>query len=177
VPLHEIVGEDWDVTLALAKRRKLEPCDVQSIEEVGPKPIVGYRRLQGRVCPRDDAGVKSAFLRPSQTAETSVFYDPEELSLELKGQLGNFVEEYGTGSGNLEEAAFQRAGIGKCTRLVAKQLTLEQRLGDGSAIDGNEGLGGTGAGGVNPASEELLAGSRLSHQQYGDAAARCYLSR
>src|SRR4029079_14994858 len=158
-------------------RRELEPCDVQPIEEVSPKTIVGYGRLQGRVCPCNDPGVKSALFRPSQTAETSVFYHPQELRLQLEGQLSNFVEKHGAGSGDLEEATLQGAGVCKCARLVPEQLALQEGLGNGSAGDRYEGLGSPGACGVDPTSEELFAGAPLSHQQNRNAAARCYLSR
>src|SRR5689334_5921208 len=76
VAAYEIVGEDRNVPFPLTQRRKLEPCNVKSIEEISAEAVVGYRRLQGRVCPCDNACVKSAFFRAAQSAETSVFDDP-----------------------------------------------------------------------------------------------------
>src|SRR2546421_12111646 len=42
--LHEVAGEDRNVPLSLAERRKLEPRQVQSVEETGPKIILGNGR-------------------------------------------------------------------------------------------------------------------------------------
>src|SRR5205823_13320204 len=92
MPLHEVAGEDGNVPLALAERRKLEPHHGQSVEEIGPKMIVGNGRLQRRVCPCYNPGVKSAFLRHSQTPHTSVSDHSQELRLSLQAQSSDLVE-------------------------------------------------------------------------------------
>src|SRR2546423_8721016 len=76
VAADEKVREDGNIPFPLTQRRKLEPCNVESIEEIGAEAILSYCRLQGRVCPRNDAGVKSAFFGPAEPAEASVFNDP-----------------------------------------------------------------------------------------------------
>src|SRR3954462_3251370 len=65
VATDEVIREDRNIPFPLTQRRKLEPCNVEAIEEIGAKAVFRHRRLQGRVCPRDDAGVKSAFFGPS----------------------------------------------------------------------------------------------------------------
>src|SRR3982750_2465862 len=76
VAADEKLREDGNIPVPLTQRRKLEPCNVESIEEIGAEAILSYCRLQGRVCPGNDAGVKSAFFGPAEPAEPPVFYDP-----------------------------------------------------------------------------------------------------
>src|SRR4030095_3019619 len=62
----------------------------------------------------------------------------EELALEPFGKEPDLVQEQRAGMGDLEEAGLRLAGIGEGAPLESKQLRLEQRLGDGRAVDVDE---------------------------------------
>src|SRR5262245_31074146 len=50
---------------------------------------------------------------------------------------------------------------------MAEELGLEERIGDGAAVDGDERLRGTRARAVEGAGEDLLARARLAHEEHG----------
>lgn len=60
---------------------------------------------------------------------------------------------------------------------MSEELAFQKRLGDGGAIDRDERFCGASTGGVDAASEKLLACTRLTYEQNGDTAARCDLGR
>jgi len=52
--------------------------------------------------------------------------------------FGAIVEEEGAAVGHLHEPLLRRARVGECSLLVTEQLALEERLGDGRAVDLHE---------------------------------------
>jgi hypothetical protein len=175
--IHKVVGEDRNVAFALTQRGKLQSGDVEAVEQIGAKPVLGDSRLERQVRSGHNARAQSALLRAAKATEAAVFDDAQQLRLQLERELGDFVEEDRSRAGNLEQTALEISGVGERTRLVTKQLALEQSFRDRGAVEGHEWLGGSGARRVNPAREQLLARARLSDQQYGYAATRCYLGR
>ena len=64
------------------------------------------------------------------------------------------------------------AGIGERALLEAEQLRLEQRLGNGRAVDRDEGAGRPRPPVMNRAREQALARPRLTQDQDGGQASR-----
>jgi hypothetical protein len=64
----------------------------------------------------------------------------------------------------------RRGGAGERAPLVAEDLALEQRLGEGGAVDGDEGPPGPGTVVVDGAGHHLLAGPALAAEQHGGSA-------
>ena len=50
---------------------------------------------------------------------------------------------------------------------MSEQLAFDERLGDGAAVDGNEGLTGTGTAGVDGPGHQFFAGATFTGQQDG----------
>src|SRR4030095_11873610 len=97
---------------------------------------------------------------------------PEELRLQRRGELADLVEEAGSAGGGLEQPAAGRDRSGEGTALVPEQLRLEQRLRQRRAVDDDEGTVGAGAGLVDRAGDQLLAGPRLTLDQHRGVEAR-----
>src|SRR5207245_3140616 len=58
-------------------------------------------------------------------------------------------------------------GVGEGALLVAEQLALEEGLGDGAAVHGDERLGGALRLHVDGARDQLLAGAGLAAEEHG----------
>src|SRR3982074_1761175 len=89
VALDEIKGEDGNVSIALAQRRQLETRDVEAVEQVRAKAVVGDGGLQRRVRSRDDASRERALLRSAEPAKAPIFDYTKELRLQLEWKLRN----------------------------------------------------------------------------------------
>ena len=89
--------------------------------------------------------------------EAAVLGDTEELGLELGGHFGDFIEEDGAVVGLFEAADPLGDGAGEGALFVAEELAFEEVLGDGGAIDFDEGAGGARAPAVDDVGEDFLA--------------------
>ena len=69
--------------------------------------------------------------------------------------------------GRLEESRLGLARIGEGATLEAEQLGLQQRLGNGFAVDHDKRSAGAGAAVMNAAGEQTLAGPGLAKDQDG----------
>src|SRR5687768_6584716 len=168
---HEILGQNRNIASPFSKGGELEAGNVETVEEIGTEAVLRHRGLQRHVGSGHDAGVQGALFRPAKAAKPAVFNDAKELCLQLEGQLRNLVEEYRSRACYLEESPLERSRVGEGARLVPEQLAFEQCPGNRGAVDGNEGLLGTRALGVNSAREKLLSGAGFPHEQHCDTAA------
>ena len=78
-------------------------------------------------------------LRAADAVDLALLQGAQQLGLQAPVHLGDFVEQQRAAVGLLElaDAAGDRAGEGAL--LVAEQLALQQVLGDGGAVDRDEG--------------------------------------
>src|SRR5204862_103390 len=65
--------------------------------------------------------------------------DPQELHLHGRRDRAELVEEEGPAARELEVALLAAVGAGEGALLVAEELTLEEGVGQGPAVDGEEG--------------------------------------
>ncbi len=91
-----------------------------------------------------------------------VFEDAQQLRLRGERQLADLVEENRTLSCRLEEAGPIAAGARERAARVTEELTLENALGELSAVDGEKLLVATAAKHVEAASDHLLSRSGLA---------------
>src|SRR5436190_170647 len=74
--------------------------------------------------------------------ELLLLEEPQDFRLRGRGHVADFVEEDGAAARLLELADPLPVGPGERPLLVPEQLALQQRLGDGRAVDGEERLVG-----------------------------------
>ncbi len=103
--------------------------------------------------------------RPDGTDDAAL-EDAEELGLEAEGHLADLVEEDGAPLGLREEPWARRGGAGEGAAHVPEQLALEQRLGHGRAVDGDEGVGRAAALVVEGAGDQVLARPGLAVDEH-----------
>ena len=140
---------------------------VQAVVEVLAEAPLGHLAHQILVGGGDDAHVHLDGLRAAQPLELALLEHAQELHLGGQGHLAHLVEEEGAAVGALEAAlaAGHRAGEG--APLDAEELRLEDALGEGAAVDGDEGALGALGLLVEGAGGELLAGAGLAQQEHG----------
>src|SRR4029078_5754239 len=99
-------------------------------------------------------------LPPAARPARSVLQCPQQLHLRPRRQFADLVEEQGAAVGLYEFPAVLFGGAGTGTFLVPKQDRLDKRIGEGAAIDGDEGLGAARAAAMNGACDQLFADAR-----------------
>ena len=100
--------------------------------------------------------------------EPLLLQHPQHLRLRQRRHVADLVEEQRPAGALLELADPLAVGPGERALLVAEQLALQQRLGDGGAVDRQERPGGPAAVLVDGAGDQLLAGAALAEDQHGD---------
>ena len=130
------------------------------------------QRLQVAVRGRDQPHVGPDRLVAADPLERLLLQQPQDLGLERQRHVADLVEEERAAVALLELADPPPLGAGEGTLLVAEQLALQQGLGDGGAVDGQERRLGPGAVLVDGARDQLLAGAALAGDQDGDVLGR-----
>src|SRR5213079_3657527 len=128
-----------DVRPPLAERRYGDADDVQAEEEVLAEAPGAHRRLEVLVGGGDDAHVGADRLPAADARELALLEDAQELRLERERHVGDLVQEQRAACGGLElaDAPLDRAREGAA--LVAEELTLEELVRDGRAVERHEG--------------------------------------
>ena len=86
--------------------------------------------LEIAVARRDDPNVHADVRQAADALEGLLLEEAEELGLEARRHLPDFVEEDGAAVGGFEQAPFLLPCVGEGAALVAEQLAFEQLLGE-----------------------------------------------
>ena len=140
--LHHALGDGDDVAAALAERRKIDDDGVEAVEQVAAELAARRTLLDRGIGGGDDLDVDRPVARAADGADHAVLERLQELCLLEQRQLADFVEEQRAAVGRLEQADLLLARAGEGAALMAEELGLDQLLGQGCAVDGDEGLGG-----------------------------------
>src|ERR1700694_4318228 len=127
------------VLFAVSKRRKNHLNDVQTVVQVEPE--FTFLNCFGKlsVGSGHDPHIHLDIPNASQTAESLLLQDSQQLDLDRKRHFADFIQEDGAPGGDLENSRLGSAGIGECAFLVSEKLAFEQSLGNSRAIQGHEG--------------------------------------
>jgi hypothetical protein len=165
-----VLGEDANVLGALAKGGDAQGDNGEAIVEVLAEAALSDFGGEILVGSGDDADADADGEFAAEAVELAFLEDAEELGLGGLGQVAYFIEEEGTGIGEFELAAAEAGGAGKGSLLMAEEFAFHEFVGDGGAVDLDEGAGGEGRVGVDVSGEELLAGAGLTHEEDADIA-------
>src|SRR5262249_40075463 len=113
----------------------------------------------------DDPRVERLLDRAPESPDRLLFDCRQELGLQTLRKQPDLVEEEHAAVGGLKKAGLGSTGIGEGTPLVAEQLAFEQCLGNGRAVEVDEGPAGARAVSVQQLGDEPLARSRLALDQ------------
>ena len=156
----------------LAQWRQRHGNDIQAVIKVLAEFAGLDGLLQVLVGGRNDAGVEGQQAGPAQAFEFTLLQDAQQLGLQQRGHLADFVEEQRPVLGDFELALLEAGSAGEGALLVAEQFALQQGFRYGGAVDGDERLVGTQAVGVNGAGHQFLAGAALAADEHGRIAFR-----
>jgi hypothetical protein len=165
--LDEMARQRRNVTRTFAQRRDVDRKHGQPKKQIFAELLRGDRRLQLAVRCGNDADVDVERLRAADTLEPLFLERAENLCLQPERQVPDLVEKQ-----RAPVREFKPPGLpggGPCERalFVSEQLRLEQRFGNGRAVDGDKRAFRSAAEGVQGAGEQLFAGAALPLQQHG----------
>jgi hypothetical protein len=106
-----VLHEERNVARALAERRDADGEDIQSVEQVSPKPPGANFGLEVTVRRRDEAYVDTHLLRATEALELLLLQHAQQLDLRVERELAHFVHEERALVGELEatDPPLQRA--------------------------------------------------------------------
>ena len=135
----EVAREQRDVVSPRAQRGKGERDDREAVVEVLAEGALVDAPGERPVGRGDDADVDGAARARAHAPYRARLDGAEELGLQRERHLADLVEEERAAVRLLEDALAVRRRAGERAPHVAEELTLDQVLGDGSAVDGDEG--------------------------------------
>jgi len=151
----------WSERAAELQVHDVEP-EQQVFAEAAPFDRLGEITVRGG----DDADIHRHGLGAADAVDEAFLDGAEELGLQPHVHLADFVEQERAARGFLELADTAGDGAGEGALLVAEQLALEQRLGDGGAVDRDERARGALGTGVEVLGHHLLAGAALAGDEH-----------
>ena len=171
-PIDEVLRQHRDIGAALAQRRNRDRENGQP--EVQVFPVLARRdgRLQIAIRRRDDPDVHLQRHGAADALESLLFERAENLGLQRKRQIADFIEEQRAAVRHLELARLAVRGARERAFLVAEELGFEQRFRDRRAVDGHERPVGARAEHVQRPREQFLARPAFAFEEHGGVGRR-----
>ena len=153
----EVADERRHVFTAFPQRRHDDVDDVDPVVQILAEQTVGNQAAQVAVGCRDDPRIVDA-CRPFGTdlLDFAGLEEAQEQSLHPEGHLADLVEEDRPVLGQFELAGFVAIRPREAALDVTEEFGLEERFRDACAVDRDERLMGSGAGGVDRACDHFL---------------------
>ena len=164
--IEEVLGQRRNISRALPQGRDAEGHDVQAVIEIRAKGPALHFGGEIAIGGGHQADIELPRACASHALELALLQDAQEFGLQLRSELADFIEKDGTAFGHLELALFLSDGSGEGALLVSEQLTFEECLGEGGAVDGDEGFGGARAEAVQSARHQFLAGAGFAEDEH-----------
>ena len=114
----------------------------------------------------EDPDVDAERVVLADPADLARLEEPEQLDLHALVELADLVEEERAAVGDLEQPLAVGVGAGEGPFAVAEELALDEVLGQGAAVDRDEGVAGAAALVVEVAGDQLLAGAGLAQDHH-----------
>ena len=163
--LEEAAHELAHVTGALTQRRDVDLDDREPVVQVAAEPATRDLGEHIAVGGRDDAHVVALGLARAERNHLAGLEHAQELRLQRDGQVADLVEEQRASMRGCERTHAIARRAGERTAHVPEQVTLDQRVGRGAAVEHDEGTGRARRGLVKGARHQLLAGAALAQEQ------------
>ena len=135
---NEMVNQIGHVLVVLAQSRDRDPEYVEPIEQVPPEPPSLDHLLEPAVRRGNDPDVERNDHPSSEPDDTSTFQRIENFGLGDIAHVSDLVEQDGAALGQLQLARIAGHGARESAPLMPEQLALEQRVGEGRAVDDAE---------------------------------------
>src|ERR1051326_7947188 len=142
--LEESPDEKREVRLAVSERREIYGKDIEAVVEILSELLLLHRVAQVAVRRGDHADIHLHRFRPSDPVERAVLQHAEEFHLKRLARLSDFIEKNRPPVRQLESPGPLAHCASEGAPFVSKELTLEERLGERPAIDGDKRPGSPG---------------------------------
>ena len=150
----------------IAERGNIDGHDVQAVVEVFAEGALFQRGAQVAIGGGNQAHVHFQGFRSAQAFEFALLQDAEQLHLNGRGDVADFVEEKRALVGKLEFTGLGSCGAGKRALFIAKKFAFEQGFGNGRAIDLDEGPGRAMGMLMNRARDQIFSHPALAAKQH-----------
>jgi hypothetical protein len=104
-------------------------------------------------------------MNAAEAAHGALLDGRQKLRLDRRGKQRDLVEQQRPAMRGLQQPRLGVSGVGEGAPLKAEKLRLEQRFGDGGAVEGDEGAFAPGPGPVQLARQQSLAAAGLTQDQ------------
>ena len=150
--------------------RYSERYHVETVVEVFSKFCFLHLVFDPDIGGRNDPDVNRDGIFAAQPVDFAFLEDPQQLCLEMKRDLGNFIEQKRSGMRQLEFAFPVPDRPCKGAFFVAEKFALQKSFGKGGTVEGNERLIFPPALIVNVAGKQFFAGPALPLNENGRVA-------
>jgi hypothetical protein len=153
------------VFATIPQRRQDDRENIQTIVQVAAKFLTVHHLLEVPVRSGDEAYVYAMGPTTSEPFEFLFLQNTEELRLQGKWQVADFIKKESPFVSQFEAANSLCDCTGKSTPFMAKELTFEQVEGNRRTVQLDQRLAATGTRIVNRVSDEFLASAGFSLDQ------------
>ena len=136
--VQERLHQQRQIVAPVAQRRQADREHVQAVEQVFAQLALLHRFERIDVGRGDDAHVDRLLVPAAEAAEAALLQHAQQLDLRRRRHLADLVEKQRAAIGELEAALAAIGRAGERALLVAEDLALEQRFGNGGAVDGDK---------------------------------------
>src|SRR5262245_2008246 len=164
--LQEMLHELGNVLAPLPEGREVDHDHRHPVVEISPERPVGHRLPQILVARRDQPDVGLDGLTSTYLDEFVRLDDAKELGLQREGKLADLVDEEGPGVREGEHAVAMLDGSREGAAPVTEELTFHQPLGNGCAVQGDQGAVPPGAVAMDSPGDQLLPRTALTHDAH-----------
>src|SRR5580698_7664385 len=155
--LQKMAGEERNIFFALAQRRDHEGDYVEAVEKIFTKIALGDFIFEIFVGGGDDADIDGDGIVTAYRNEALLLESAQNLGLRLEAHVADFVEEERAAIGSLKLALFVGRGAGKRRLAVSEEFAVNEVLGQGGAVDLDEGFVFAQALGVDGVGDKFFA--------------------
>ena len=166
-PPQEVLHEERHVRAPVAQRRQFDGDHVQPVEQVLPEAPPPHLGGQVDVGGGHDADIGEQGVIAADALVAALLQNAQQPQLHAGVGGAHLVEEHGPAAGLLEAALALAHGAGEGAFLMPEQFRLEDALGQGRAVDLDEGAAPPGAAVVEHPGQHPLAGAALTLEQDG----------
>ena len=173
----KMIGYVEDIVRPLPQRGDADFHRIQTPQQVLTERALPHQLGQILVGGGQNAHVHRAVFLPADGEDALAFHRCEDLGLQLQRHVPNLIQEQRAAVGQFKKALFSLGGgVGKGIGRIAEELGFQKLLGDGRAVDHQEGAVAPAAEAVNVFRQHGLAGTGFTQQQDGQLAGRASLA-
>src|SRR6516164_2985210 len=164
-----MLNQKRDIVLASAQGWKLDLYHAQAVIEVGAELARLHKLPQLAVAGGDQANVNLNHLVATQATHFLLLDGAQQLHLQRGAHFRNFVEEYCAAARFFQDPPLVFDSSCESAADVAEELGLQQCLSQGTTVQGEEAVVGSGTVVVDGLGHQLLARATLAVDQHRGA--------